>query len=232
MKRDMDLIREMLLEIEANPDPMDGPSLDIGGRSRDEISYHVMLMHQAGLIDAWDCSSVDEICWYPKDLTWEGHEFLEAARDPARWQKAKDIFDVEYWELEQAKLKKGGMPPVFQGKVALVTGAASGIGRACAETLHQQGAAVIALDINPNVERIFEQDGILDLICDVTHEGDLQKSIEKGIMQFGGIDILVRLSLGDNKQILLVEVKGNGQPRMARDAVNQLIRYRNAYPEA
>jgi len=93
MKRDMDLIREMLLEIEANPDPMDGPSLDIGGRSRDEISYHVMLMHQAGLIDAWDCSSVDEICWYPKDLTWEGHEFLEAARDPARWQKAKDIFD-------------------------------------------------------------------------------------------------------------------------------------------
>lgn len=55
------------------------------------------------------------------------------------------------------------------------------------------------------------------------------KSIER---EKDGIDILVKLSLGDNKQILLVEVKGNGQPRMARDAVNQLIRYRNTYPEA
>lgn len=55
------------------------------------------------------------------------------------------------------------------------------------------------------------------------------KSIER---EKDGVDILVKLSLGDNKQILLVEVKGNGQPRMARDAVNQLIRYRNNYPEA
>jgi len=47
-----------------------------------------------------------------------------------------------------------------------------------------------------------------------------------------GIDILVNLAIGDKKQILLVEVKNNGQPRMARDAVNQLIRYRNTYPEA
>lgn len=47
-----------------------------------------------------------------------------------------------------------------------------------------------------------------------------------------GIDTLVKLSLGDNIQILLIEVKGNGQPRMARDAVNQMIRYRNTYPDA
>src|SRR5689334_8066884 len=43
---------------------------------------------------------------------------------------AKDLFDVEYWDLEQAKLKKGGKPPAFAGEVALVTGAASGIGKA------------------------------------------------------------------------------------------------------
>ncbi|MDA8433299.1 MAG: type IV toxin-antitoxin system AbiEi family antitoxin [Nitrospiraceae bacterium] len=55
------------------------------------------------------------------------------------------------------------------------------------------------------------------------------KSIER---EKDGIDIIVKLSLVDNKQILLVEVKGNGQPRMARDAVNQLIRYRNTYPDA
>jgi len=46
------------------------------------------------------------------------------------------------------------------------------------------------------------------------------------------IDILVDLAIGDKKQILLVEAKSNGQPRIARDAVNQLIRYRNTYPNA
>ncbi len=46
------------------------------------------------------------------------------------------------------------------------------------------------------------------------------------------IDILAELAIGDKRQILLVEVKSNGQPRMARDAVNQLIRYRNTYPDA
>lgn len=55
------------------------------------------------------------------------------------------------------------------------------------------------------------------------------KSIER---ERDGIDILVKLAIGDKKQILLVEAKSNGQPRMARDAVNQLIRYRSAYPDA
>lgn len=55
------------------------------------------------------------------------------------------------------------------------------------------------------------------------------KSIER---EKDGIDLFAKLSLEDKEQLLLVEVKGNGQPRMARDAVNQLIRYRNTYPEA
>jgi len=55
------------------------------------------------------------------------------------------------------------------------------------------------------------------------------KSIEP---EKDGIDIFAKLSLDDKEQLLLVEVKGNGQPRMARDAVNQLIRYRNTYPDA
>lgn len=47
-----------------------------------------------------------------------------------------------------------------------------------------------------------------------------------------GIDLLVTLVLDDRKQVLIIEVKRNGQPRMARDTVNQLIRYRNTYPKA
>src|ERR1700674_434504 len=52
----------------------------------------------------------------------------------------RDIFDVEYWDLEQAKLRKAGKPPVFTGEVALVTGAASGIGKACVDALLARGA--------------------------------------------------------------------------------------------
>jgi len=55
------------------------------------------------------------------------------------------------------------------------------------------------------------------------------KSIER---EQDGVDLLLNLAIGDKKQDLLVEVKNNGQPRLARDAVNQLIRYRNTYPDA
>ncbi len=49
------------------------------------------------------------------------------------WQALprQDLFDVEYWELEQAKLKSSATRPEFEGKVVVVSGAASGIGRAC-----------------------------------------------------------------------------------------------------
>ena len=118
---------------------------------------------------------------------------IQAAEKFDRWTalSEKDIFDVEYWDLEQAKLNKQGTPPLFQGKIALVTGAASGIGRACVESLACQGAVVVALDINPDVEHLFEQQGILSLVCDVTDEENMQHSIESVIAHFGGLDILI-----------------------------------------
>ena len=103
----------------------------------------------------------------------------------------KNIFDVEYWELEQAKLKKGGKPPLFEGKVALVTGAASGIGRACVESLHAQGGAVVAVDINPSVKTIFGKPGILGLVCNLTREEEIKAVVESAVVHFGGVDILV-----------------------------------------
>jgi len=60
---------------------------------------------------------------------------------------SQDIFDVEYWELEQAKLKKAGTAPVFSGEVALITGAVTGIGKACIDSMLARGACVVALDI-------------------------------------------------------------------------------------
>jgi rhamnose utilization protein RhaD (predicted bifunctional aldolase and dehydrogenase)/NAD(P)-dependent dehydrogenase (short-subunit alcohol dehydrogenase family) len=100
-----------------------------------------------------------------------------------------DIFEIEYWELEQAKLKKGGTPPPFQGKIALVTGAAGGIGKACVEALSSQGAVVVGLDINPEIEK--NSDLNLGVACDVTDQKAIRKAIEQTIEEFGGLDILV-----------------------------------------
>ena len=104
---------------------------------------------------------------------------------------ASDIFDVEYWELEQAKLKKSGNPPIFSGEIALVTGAASGIGKACVESLLKRGAAVIAMDINPEITGMIRNSSYLGLHCDITDINQLSDSLDKGIQRFGGLDMLI-----------------------------------------
>ncbi len=104
---------------------------------------------------------------------------------------AKDIFDVEYWDLEQAKLKKGAKPPVFAGEVALVTGAASGIGKACVEALLARGAAVVGLDLNPSIKSLFKRVDFLGVKADVTSEEQIKGALEAGVRAFGGLDMLV-----------------------------------------
>ena len=104
---------------------------------------------------------------------------------------AKNIFDVEYWELEQAKLKKSGSSPEFSGKIAVVTGGASGIGLAIANMLNSKGCAVVILDINPLVETLFTTSNMIGVKCDLTSSKDIQKAVEKTVKSFGGIDIVV-----------------------------------------
>ena len=109
------------------------------------------------------------------------------------WQALpeKDIFEVEYWELEQAKLNKSAGAPVFQGKIALVTGAASGIGKACVETLRAHGAVVAALDIDPAITKTFKQPEVIGIVCDVTKPRAIEKAVSAAVRRFGGLDILV-----------------------------------------
>jgi rhamnose utilization protein RhaD (predicted bifunctional aldolase and dehydrogenase)/NAD(P)-dependent dehydrogenase (short-subunit alcohol dehydrogenase family) len=104
---------------------------------------------------------------------------------------AANIFEVEYWSLEQAKLKKAGSKPEFSGKVAIVTGAASGIGLAIAKMLNAKGAAVVALDINPEIKNSFNSQSTLGIKCDLTSSKDIKNAVEKTIKAFGGIDIVV-----------------------------------------
>ncbi len=104
---------------------------------------------------------------------------------------AKDIFDVEYWDLEQAKLRKSGSKPMFTGEVVLVTGAASGIGKACVEAFLSRGAAVVGLDINPAIKRLFNRAAFLGIECDVSDRTALEQALDQTVCAFGGLDMLV-----------------------------------------
>jgi len=102
-----------------------------------------------------------------------------------------DIFDMEYWDLEQAKLRKGDQTPSLKGEIALVTGAASGIGKAVVESLLKRGAAVVGLDIQPSIAHLTEKKDFLGLVCDVTDEAAVKAAIEQSLQTFGGIDMLI-----------------------------------------
>ncbi len=109
------------------------------------------------------------------------------------WQALSEpeLFEMEYWELEQAKLKQRGAAQPFQGEVALVTGAASGIGQACAEVFLKRGSAVIGLDVSERVAELNSSPAYLGLVCDLTDEDAVRGAIERGVYAFGGLDMLV-----------------------------------------
>jgi len=89
MKRDVDLIRLILLEVEKNDNPVRSIQIDAEGYAPEEISYHVMLLQQAGYLTANDKSHLRGIAWEPKSLTWAGHEFLDATRNGKVWNQVK-----------------------------------------------------------------------------------------------------------------------------------------------
>ena len=109
------------------------------------------------------------------------------------WQAlpALEIFDVEYWDLEQAKLRAAGKAPAFAGEVALVTGAASGIGKACVDSLLKRGAAVVGLDVNPAITKLYARPDFHGIVCDLTQEASLATAIEEAVRKFGGLDMLI-----------------------------------------
>lgn len=103
----------------------------------------------------------------------------------------RDLFDVEYWDLEQAKLCRRGAPPPLAGEVALVTGAASGMGRACARAMLGEGAAVVGVDVAATIETAFEGPAWAGLQVDVTDRQALARALEVTTERFGGLDVLV-----------------------------------------
>lgn len=87
MKRDMDLIRLILIEVEKMVNWSDWEHTNIEDYTHEEISYHVMLLKEAGLIEAKGFCDGGE--WIPGRLTWDGHEFLDSTRNETVWKKVK-----------------------------------------------------------------------------------------------------------------------------------------------
>lgn len=100
----------------------------------------------------------------------------------------QELFEFEYWDLEQAKLRRAGRPPIFSGEIALVTGAASGIGKACVTALRTRGAAVAGLDRDPSIASSGE---FLGLPCDITSEQAVANALEATVRAYGGLDMLI-----------------------------------------
>lgn len=109
------------------------------------------------------------------------------------WQALPEaeLFELEYWVLEQAKLGKQGQAKPHQGKVAVVTGAASGIGRATCSRLHADGAVVVGLDIDPSVVDRLDGAGLVGRTCDLTDDAQVADAIDHVVAAYGGLDILV-----------------------------------------
>ena len=124
--------------------------------------------------------------------TWHTIQQTEAAFDGG-WKAlpAGRLFEIEYWELEQAKLAKGGSAPRHQGKVAIVTGSAAGIGFACAASLAEQGAKVIGIDLSPEIEDQMASIGGIGIVANLTQDKKVIEAVELAVREFGGIDIVV-----------------------------------------
>jgi rhamnulose-1-phosphate aldolase/alcohol dehydrogenase len=105
-------------------------------------------------------------------------------------------FRIEYWALEEAKLQRKPKPKPLATRVAFVTGAASGIGRAIAERLAAEGACVVVADLDLDKARgvaaeIGTADTAIGVAANVADEAAVRAALDEAVLAFGGVDIVV-----------------------------------------
>ncbi|MET8482355.1 bifunctional aldolase/short-chain dehydrogenase [Streptomyces tendae] len=105
-------------------------------------------------------------------------------------------FRIEYWALEEAKLRRMPRPKPLATRVALVTGAGSGIGKAIARRLVDEGACVVVADLNAEnaaavAEELGGDDKAVAVTVDVTSEEQIAEAFKAAVLAFGGVDLVV-----------------------------------------
>jgi rhamnulose-1-phosphate aldolase/alcohol dehydrogenase len=105
-------------------------------------------------------------------------------------------FRIEYWALEEAKLSRMPKPKPLATRVALVTGAGSGIGKAIAHRLSAEGACVVIADLNGEAaaavaDELGGPDKAAAVTVDVTSEEQIKAAFDAAVLAFGGVDLVV-----------------------------------------
>ena len=154
-----------------------------------DTSPRVIMVQNVGLFTVGDSLNAAKIAG---DLTETNARVISSVEETSNYKfiPEKDIFDVEYWSLEQAKIQK--VKKILQGNIVVITGSAGAIGSETYKLFKSYGAEVVLLDYN--LQKIKEMQSTTTDLCihfDVTNRNSVKKAFKIICENFGGIDILI-----------------------------------------
>ena len=154
-----------------------------------DTSPRVILVQNVGLFSVGNSLNASKIAG---DLTETNARVITSVEETSNYKfiPEKDLFDVEYWSLEQAKIKKA--KKILEGNVVVITGSAGAIGSATYKLFKSYGAEIVLLDYDlKKINKLQKNVKDLCLHCDVTDKNSIAKAFNKICETYGGIDILI-----------------------------------------